>query len=133
VSPSNPSLRWAVTTLALVLAAGCGQDAPELVPVRGTIYHKGVPLKGGTIVFAPDRDRGCCGSVATASIRPDGTYVLRTGDAQGATPGWHRITIAGSTAPGQPSALPHRYTEALPCLYREVAPGRDNVIDLHLD
>jgi len=133
VSLSNPSLRRAVATLALVLVAGCGQDEPELTPVRGTVYYKGVPLKGGTIVFAPDRDRGCCGSIATAAIRSDGTYVLRTGDAPGVTPGWHHITLAGATAPGQPSGLPHRYSEALPALCREVAPGRDNVIDLHLD
>ncbi|MBI1918197.1 MAG: hypothetical protein HYS12_26190 [Planctomycetes bacterium] len=131
--PTNPSVRRAVAALALLLAAGCGQDGPELAPVRGTVYHKGAPLKGGTIVFAPDRDRGCCGSVATASIRSDGTYVLRTGDADGATPGWHRITIAGSTAPGKSSALPHRYSEALPYLCREVVPGHENVIDLHLD
>ena len=66
-------------------------------------------------------------------IEDDGSYVLRTGDAKGVTPGWHRITVAGLTAPGRASALPHRYSEALPCLCREVVPGRDNVIDLHLD
>jgi hypothetical protein len=133
VRSTNPSVCRAVAALTLVLAAGCGQDELALAPVRGTVYYNGVPLKGGTIVFAPDRERGCCGSVATASIRTDGTYVLRTGDTNGATPGWHRITIAGPSAPGKPSALPHRYSEALPCLCREVVPDHENVIDLHLD
>ena len=130
---TNPSVCRAVAALALVLAAGCGQDEPELAAVHGTVYHKGVPLQGGTIVFAPDRDRGCCGPIATGSIQSDGTYVLRTGQALGATPGWHRITIAGSTPPGKPAALALRYSEALPCLCREVAPGQENIIDLHLD
>jgi len=129
----SPIVGWILLTPILVLVLGCGQEEPERTPVRGRVTYKGTPLRGGTIVFAPDRDRGGSGPIATASIQSDGTYVLRTGDANGVTPGWHRITITGTDSPGMPSALPHSYSESMPCLCREVLPGQENVIDLHLD
>jgi hypothetical protein len=116
-----------------VAAAGCGGEAPALAPVRGTVYYKGAPVKGGVILFTPDEQRGGRGPGAEAVLGPDGTYVLRTGGERGATPGWHRITVVGA-APGEPFALPHRYADPeLSCLCREVEAGRVNVIDLHLD
>src|SRR5262249_42784052 len=103
---------------------------PELTPVRGTVYYKGVPLRGGTIVFAPDPARGCCGPLAQAEIRPDGTYSLRTDGARGAAPGWHLITVAAASA----ARLPRRYSDPeLSGLCQEVRAERVNTIDLHLD
>jgi hypothetical protein len=117
--------------LALLLATGCGQDGPKLAPVRGTVYYKGVPLKGGTIVFAPDPERGGQGPLAVGEVRPDGTYLLRTEGDRGAVPGWHRITVSPADAR---SAFPRRYADPeLSGLSREVQPERANTIDLRLD
>lgn len=120
-----------VAALALLYAAGCGQDGPKLTPVRGTVYYKGVPLKGGMVVFAPDPERGGQGPMALAEIRPDGTYNLRTDGDQGAVPGWHRITVSPA---GRRSTFPRRYADPeLSGLSREVQPDRVNTIDLRLD
>ena len=117
--------------LALLLAGGCGQDAPSLTRVQGTVYYKGVPLKGGTVVFAPDPERGGQGPMALGEIRPDGTYSLRTDGDKGALPGWHRITVS---AADRRSALPRRYADPeLSGISHEVQPGRVNTIDLRLD
>ncbi len=127
----GPRIIAAGLALALLLgASGCGQGGPKLSPVRGTVYYRGAPLPGGTIVFTPDSRRGNRGAMAQAEVRPDGTYVLRTGGDVGAAPGWHRISIAA----GQPASLPPRYCDPdLSGQAREVEPGLANVIDLHLD
>ena len=130
--PPARRVRAAALLLALA-AAGCGGEEPGVAPVRGTVYYRGAPVKGGLIVFTPDEERGGRGPAAEAVIGPDGSYVLRTAGERGAAPGWHRITVAGA-APGEPSALPYRYADPdLSCLRREVEAGRGNVIDLHLD
>ena len=36
---------------ALIAVAGCGDSAPALAPVHGTVYHQGTPLPGGIIVL----------------------------------------------------------------------------------
>jgi hypothetical protein len=134
----------AAAAVFLLLAAGCGSDADRLTSVRGKVSYKGVPLPGGTIVFTPDAARGNSGPLARAEIRPDGTYLLRTGDRPGAVPGWHRVTVAAVEAPGTAPAL-QRYTvprTLLPERYRdpemsglacEVKPDRVNTLDLNLE
>jgi hypothetical protein len=108
------------------------------------VSYRGQLLRSGTIVFAPDASRGSRGELACADIQPDGSYVLRTGDAVGAAPGWHRVTVCSLLAsnaplPGQPAPLP---VSALPAHYRdpqlsglacEVKAGESNSIDIHLD
>jgi len=122
----------AAAALVLLLAMGCGQDTPKLAPVRGTVYYKGVPLKGGTLVFAPDPERGGQGPMALAEIGSDGTYVLRTAGDKGAVPGWHRITVAPDAAAR--SSFPRRYGDPeLSELSREVLPDQVNTIDLRLE
>jgi hypothetical protein len=117
--------------LALLLAAGCGDNGPSLTRVQGTVYYKGVPLKGGTVVFTPDPERGGQGPMALAEIRPDGTYSLRTDGDKGAVPGWHRITVSPAD---RRSAFPRRYADPeLSGISREVQPDRVNTIDLRLD
>jgi hypothetical protein len=117
--------------LLLVLGAGCAPSDGERVPVRGQVFYRGQPLAGGTIVFTPDADRGGRGPLALGEIGADGRYSLRTGDRQGAVPGWHRVTVAG--AGGDPS-LPRRYRDPEHSgLRRQVQADRANVIDLSLD
>ena len=128
------AFRRALALAAVLAAAGCNGDEPQLAPVRGTVYYRGEPLRGGVIVFVPDDSRGGSGPMAQAEIGPDGTYTLLTEGKKGAVPGWHRITVAGPAAPGSPPLLPARYNQPdLSGQSREVEPGRVNVIDLHLD
>jgi hypothetical protein len=116
---------------------GCGQAEPKLAPVQGRVYYRGEPLPGGTIVFAPDPERGGHGPLACAEIESDGHYALRTGKETGAVTGWHRVTVA----PGEPAGegrprvdLPSKYTDpeqsGESC---EVKEGQVNTHDLHLE
>jgi hypothetical protein len=117
--------RWA--GLALLLLAGCGRHDEPLVAVEGHVFFHGAPLSGGTVVFAPDPERGGDGPLARAEIGPDGHYALSTGDAAGAGAGWYRVTVAAPP-------LPRRYTDPERSGQRvEVKPGAPNTIDLHLD
>jgi hypothetical protein len=126
-----------------VCLAGCGERERELAPVHGTVYHQGKPLAGGTIVFAPDPDRGGHGPLAVGEIQGDGTFTLRTGERPGAVPGWHRITVMDASPrsdPGQSRKADHG--PRLPLEYSdpdrsgqryEVEAGRSNVLELHLE
>jgi hypothetical protein len=131
----------------LLAAVGCGQSEAPLAPVSGQVFYQGKPLAGGTIVFAPDQERGASGALARGEIGPDGHYVLTTDKRPGAVLGWHRITIAasappltltpGGATPGLPSsrlALPIRYRDPEQSGLRfEVKPDQVNQHDLHLE
>ncbi len=128
---------WAAAALILFLALGCdgerGVSAPWLARVHGKVYRQGVPLQGGTIVFIPDAGRGGEGPLARAEIQPDGTYTLRTGDAHGAVPGFHRVTVLATDQPGA-APLSRKYRDPeLSGLEREVKPGQDNTINFDLE
>ncbi|HYT95240.1 MAG TPA: hypothetical protein VEL76_41365 [Gemmataceae bacterium] len=143
--PTTSLLRGAAVTLLLCLATtGCHSGTPALATVHGKVSFRGQPLPGGTIIFAPDYARGCVGELACAEIQPDGTYTLKTGDAAGAVPGWHRVTVCAILPPGQalpgylyaipPSLLPQRYRDPeLSGLNCEVKAELTNSIDFQLD
>jgi hypothetical protein len=81
--------------------------------------------------------------MAQAETRSDGTYVLETDGAPGATPGCYRITVMALEAPatgpdGQPtiprSLVPEKYRDPeLSGLSCEVEAGRDNKVDINLE
>jgi hypothetical protein len=124
--------------LAPLACAGCGKEDSQLAPVHGTVTYRKEPLKGGTIVFAPDADRGARGPMARAEIKPDGTYILITGPDNGCVPGWHRITIMGANqTQGTTLSLPRDFLKFgdpdTSGLSREVKVGEDNKIDLELN
>ncbi len=128
--------------LALLLAAcGCQKRPGALTAVSGKVMFKGAQLPGGLIVFTPDAGRGESGGIAFGKIRPDGSYTLFTGDAEGASAGWYRVTVAAlspaSTAPELPppvSLLPDKYRDpGLSLLSCEVKPDRANHLDFNLD
>src|SRR5713226_7256559 len=58
--------------------AGCDGQTPQFTPVMGKVSCRGISLPVGTIVFAPDSDRGNNGPMAKGSIQPDGKYMLKT-------------------------------------------------------
>lgn len=141
---SRQALRRGAILLGLALL-GCGRD-DKLTPVHGHVYYHGKPLAGGTIVFTPDPERGGHGPLACGEIDADGRYSLHTGDAAGAVPGWHRVTIApaGGTpalprSAGVPPAsaaldLPRKYGDpAQSGLVREVKDDRVVEQDFHLE
>jgi hypothetical protein len=134
---------WLAACL-LLLAAGCRSGSAPLTPVRGKVSYRGQLLRSGAIVFTPDTARGTQGELAFAEIQPDGTYTLKTGDAAGAVPGWHRVTVCSlfppaAALPGQPpapavSVLPARYHDPrLSGLSCEVKAEQTNSIDFQLD
>jgi hypothetical protein len=120
---------WIVWGLLLLVGCGRGGGGANLTPVQGRVFYKGEPLAGGTIVFTPDQEHGGRGPQAWAKIDADGRYRLTTDDRHGATPGWHRITVACSA-----SQLPPRYRDPELSGQRfEVRLDRANTCDLHLD
>ena len=121
--------------LFILLAAGCGDAADQTAEVQGRVFYQGNPLEGGTIVFTPDAARGGSGALARAEIQSDGRFRLRTGDKNGAVPGWHRVTVAPAGPVGSPTRLlPSRYCDPeLSGKSIEVKPGQENSIDLYLE
>jgi hypothetical protein len=136
-------LRRCLPVLPLVLALGCGDNSPSLVPVTGKITYRGLPLQNGTIVFTPDSRKGSSGNMAMGEIKADGTYSLRTGKDFGAAPGHYRITVAAVLGPlpspgqpyqYQPVLLPEKYRDPeLSGLSYEIKTGVAQAVDLNLD
>jgi hypothetical protein len=131
---------WLVRLIVLAAALpGCGDRQPKRVLVRGRVLYQGKPLSGGTIVFTPDADRGNYGPLAHAPIEADGTYRLTTDGGVGASPGWHRVTIAPAPAPpakardARPNPMERFRHPELSGLGREVTQDPENVIDFNID
>jgi hypothetical protein len=123
--------RVGVCGLMLVGLAGCGSEVAKQEAVQGRVFFHNEPLRGGTIVFTPDAERGNQGPMATGEIQSDGRYTLHTGAEPGAVVGWHSVTIAAGPD-CQP--LPRKYSDPkLSDQCREVKTGQTNVFDFHLD
>jgi hypothetical protein len=119
---------WGLLVVAL---AGCSSESANPEAVEGRVFFHNEPLRGGTIVFTPDAERGNQGPMATGEIQSDGRYTLHTGDDTGAVVGWHRVTIAAGPD-CQP--LPRKYSDPkLSDQSREVKAGQANAFDFHLD
>lgn len=126
------------------LLPGCGTGAAPLAEVHGKVTYQGTILQSGTVVFTPDASRGGRGDLAEATIQPDGSFTLKTGNAPGAAPGWHRVTVASVRPPTDPlpghryalpaSLLPEKYRDPqLSGLVCEVKANQVNKIDLALE
>ena len=133
-------LRRSLPVFFLVLALGCGDSAPTLVPVSGKVSYRKAPLQNGTIVFTPDPRKGSTGNMAIGEIKTDGSYFLQTGKAFGVAPGHYRITVAAVLgSPGQPysyqlSLLPEKYRDPeLSGLEYEIKTGLAQAVDFDLD
>jgi hypothetical protein len=128
-----------VVGLVLLSCASCGQQSKQREAVSGHVQYRGAALPGGTIVFTPDKELGGDGPMAVAEIKPDGSYALKTGNAEGAPSGPYRVTIASDAPltpdPAKPAVvLPRRYSDpAQSGLKREVKAGEVNVINFDLD
>ena len=112
-----------VVLLGLVpLVTGCGGKYESTV--TGSVTLDEQPLTLGTVTFHPDNG----GPVAYATIGADGSYSLKTGDAESLKPGAYSITVVATEQP--PADLPRG---ALPPIGRLLTPekySRPNTTDL---
>ena len=115
--------------VVLLVLAGCegGSAVPETV--AGRVLYKGMPLAGGTVVFAPDPEHGGEGPIAWGEIDKDGHYTLHTKPGETLSPGWHRVTFAAATGTTLP---PHYSDPAQSGQSREIKAGQPNQIDFEL-
>jgi hypothetical protein len=121
-----------LTGLCWFALPGCETETAAPVLVRGKVYYRNAPLRGGVIVFTPDPVRNGDGPMSHAEIQSDGTYTLRTDSALGAVPGWHRVTV--TAFPNAVPALPSRFSDPEQSgLNYEVKPRRENIIDIYLE
>lgn len=76
----------------IVIAVGCGESGPSLVPVTGVVTCNGKPLEGAVIVFHPDstNKEGLPGEDITG---PDGNYVVNSNGRSGLVPGKYHILV----------------------------------------
>jgi hypothetical protein len=101
------ALLLACGCFAVLAAVGCRRHAFSTAPVRGVVLCQGRPVTEGTITFSPIPEEGkmVSGKSASATIRPDGTFVLGTYSASdGAIIGRHRVfySAIGDTGPKTP-------------------------------
>jgi hypothetical protein len=119
------------TMLALGLG-GCSDQEQERATVHGQVQYRGRVVPGGSIVFAPDTDRGTPNELAIGQIKPDGTYQLESDKGGAIAPGWYRVSIGPSPAAAG-LRLPDKFRDPLRSgLECQVQPGRENVLNFNL-
>jgi hypothetical protein len=125
----------AVGLIAIVFT-GCGDSQHPLANVSGMVTIDGRPFAQGKVMFAPVAAGASsdAGKPAFGKLQPDGTFVLQTGDDDGAVVGEHWATVIStadandkSSAAAAPKfsrvAVPQRFT---------VEAGKDNRIEIKL-
>lgn len=102
------TLPLAVAITGSLLFAGC-DNRPQRVPVAGTVYIDGQPVKGGHIRVIPNSARP-----AQAMIDKDGKFRLGTFEiTDGAIPGEHPIEVVSVETLGPNSKrwlIPKKYS-----------------------
>ena len=99
---------------------------------------RGSSLNNGLVVFVPEQR----GLIAVGRIRDDGSFVLFTGDKQGAYPGVYRITVS-SLAPSSygetygrfefpRSAIPERFRDPDSIGIMQIDAGKSNNLPIDL-
>lgn len=91
---------FAASLLLLCPFVGCGTDAPELVPVSGTVTRSGQPVPNAVVTFQPTKGRNSIGYTDE-----EGHYTLQfTRELDGACVGKHRVMITFEGRPQTPEA-----------------------------
>jgi len=146
--PGRGPLLSAAAVLVALLASGCGDDSGvgTVYPVHGKIFLNNEPFKASTtvIVFKPNASRGNKTAFDPAGkVDEDGNYTLLTKGRSGAPPGWYKVVVTATGAPGKGatkhrplplSLLPAKYGQAktTPLEVEVVADPRDGAYDLKL-
>jgi hypothetical protein len=110
-------LAFLLTTISLCLTAGCGQNTPKIVPVRGKVTLEGGEWpKSGQIFFSATKSaEGLPTKPGYAIFGKDGSFVVKTGDYEGLIPGEYHISVycfekpSSETKPGI-SYLPKKFS-----------------------
>ena len=128
--------------LCLLIIAGCGRAAPEMVPTRGKVTLDGGEWpKPGALYFSPLKPaEGFPGRPGVGQFDTDGTFTVTTRDpGDGLIPGTYRIAVEcwevepSDTRPGK-SHTAERYTSpARSGLELTVEPGTRDTIELEYD
>lgn len=84
------SLLAALLGLTIV---GCGEEGPNLVPVKGTVMMNGKPFAEADLTFVPDPSNK---DVTPGSDKtgPEGTYTARFNSRFGLAPGKYKVLIS---------------------------------------
>src|SRR5262249_4842873 len=100
--PRNPCARRRFLTLCccvglLGAVIGCGEGGERLLPVQGKASLADKALPRGYVIFHPDAQKGNTSKdEPRGTIGEDGTYSLKTGNRDGAAPGWYKVTVAAA-------------------------------------
>jgi hypothetical protein len=96
--PTHVSVSVVLALALMPFTAGCGDGGFPVADAKGKVVCNGQPVTVGTVTFAPMGEGKSLetGKPATATIGPDGTFVLTTNDRfDGAIVGKHRVTYMG--------------------------------------
>jgi hypothetical protein len=103
---STNSLGACVPALVVVLAiaglpsfSGCAQGKFPVAATKGKVVCNGKPVTSGSVTFSPVGESGSleAGKPATATVGPDGTFVLSTNSRfDGAVVGKHSVQYVAS-------------------------------------
>ena len=129
-----PLLSLAAGAGVVALHGGCSPSRPpKETTVCGRVTFQGRPVAGGTVVFAPDPERGAAGKPLRAATAADGTFTLRATDGP-VPPGWYRVALAAPPgAETDPPFPPQLRRPDRSGLVREVAAGKDHVFEFAVE
>jgi hypothetical protein len=79
----------------IATVAGCGQNTPEMVPVKGKVTLGGGPWpKPGVVNFTPFQPApGFPSKGGSGAFNTDGVFTVKTGEFPGLIPGEYHITV----------------------------------------
>ena len=108
------------TIVVCFSAMGCGGSDSTMGRVEGVVRLDGQPLQSGKVIFQPQAGRNALGTIDS-----DGTFTLRTGDADGALLGTHKVGIVAfqGANPGRPDPTGPRQPLKMLVPERYLAPG----------
>jgi hypothetical protein len=120
--------------------SGCQKDyGVKLFKVSGTVTLDGVPLKGASVQYRPDKSGEVVAPRGGVGYTDDnGKYVMLFRDTRGCPAGKFHVVISTYSEPNGPEKgtarerVPKKYRGQNTILSATVEPGGDNVFDFDL-
>ncbi|MEM8681179.1 MAG: hypothetical protein AAGF97_17670 [Planctomycetota bacterium] len=123
--------RLFLVSLILVMVTGCG--GPYDASVKGVLLLDGSPVSTGTVTFYPQGG----GAPAYAQVQEDGSFVARTGDANGLPSGNYEVSVrVVERIEAEKLGDPPRFKNLIPVRYKnpktsglayELSSGRNQI------
>ncbi|NBS91952.1 hypothetical protein EBS67_18460 [bacterium] len=112
----------------LIVISGCSSGPVVPTSIQGKILFQKQPLRGGTIAFTPDMERGSVGPMAYGVIIADGTYtVLPQPGKDSIHAGWYKVSFLSQ-------GLPPKFSDpSLSGQVKQILSGQINKIDFNLE